>query len=163
MTIFEKALKYILENEGTYSNNKNDNGGATNFGISEKFLKSIGISKNVKTLKLEEATKIYEKYFWISNSFHKIKNENIAIKLFDMSINFGGKTAIKMLQQNIGVFQDGIIGQKTLSAIESFSEAEILEGLIKTCEKRYQKIIERNPSQKIFEKGWMKRAKRIPN
>ena len=38
MTNFNKALTRILENEGGFSKHPNDPGGATNYGISSKFL-----------------------------------------------------------------------------------------------------------------------------
>ena len=151
-----------MENEGGYSENKNDKGGKTKYGISLRFLRGIGIQKAINDLSKQEAENIYKQHFWFSNSCDKIKNEKVAIKLFDMCINFGGKTAIKMFQKVVGVSQDGIIGTKTLQALNDKGEDEVLNGLIQACETRYNEIIKNAPNQKVFLKGWMTRARRIP-
>ncbi len=48
MSNFEKAVEKVLEHEGGYVDHKNDPGGATNYGISLRFVKqSTGIDLDV--------------------------------------------------------------------------------------------------------------------
>ena len=43
---FEEAIKVILKHEGGYSNDKDDPGGATDYGISLRFLQDHDIDLN---------------------------------------------------------------------------------------------------------------------
>lgn len=177
MSIYDTAWGYVLENEGGYSEHRNDPGGATKYGISLRFLKRLPIDegdinedgkideKDIQALSLEEAKEMYKKHFWFSASCDRIKQARIAVKLFDMAVNFGVKTAARMLQKVIGTDQDGIIGPKTLSKINKVDLIDcpsILNRLCNVCEEKYMAIVERAPEQKVFLNGWLKRAKRIP-
>lgn len=177
MNIYDKAWGYVLENEGGYSEDQNDLGGATKYGISLRFLKGLPIDegdinedgkideKDIQVLSLEEAKEMYKKHFWLSASCDKIEPARIAVKLFDMSVNFGVKTAVRILQKIVGTKQDGIVGPQTLCSINTMHEihqADLLKGLVNACIDRYRKIVEEKPGQRVFLKGWLKRAKRTP-
>ena len=43
MSLFDKCLKIVLIHEGGYSDDPDDPGGTTNYGISLRFLKSVGL------------------------------------------------------------------------------------------------------------------------
>lgn len=62
MANFFKAIDFVLDNEGGKSNRKNDRGGTTNFGITDKFLRSINYHKKAFELTRDEAVSIYDKY-----------------------------------------------------------------------------------------------------
>ena len=81
------AIKFVLNNEGGYSNNNNDNGGETKYGISKRMYPDLDIS----SLKIDEAIRIYYRDFWSTNRYYEIDDEKIAAKIFDFSINIGVK------------------------------------------------------------------------
>lgn len=174
MTIYDEAWTYVLENEGGYSNNPCDAGGASKYGISLRFLKGLPIDEgdinkdgkidkeDIQTLSLEEAKEMYKNHFWLSASCDKIKSRRVAVKLFDMAVNFGVKTAVRMLQKIVGAQQDGIVGPQTLGIVNNMHAADLMKSLVRACEGRYRSIVERNPKQEVFLKGWLKRAKRTP-
>ena len=54
-TKFEKAFEYVIANEGGYVFDKNDPGGATKYGISQKAYHTL----NIRALTLDDAKKIY--------------------------------------------------------------------------------------------------------
>ena len=56
----------------------------------------------------------------------------------------------------------GIVGPKTISACEAKETDEVLRGLVQVCERRYNAIVEKDSSQGVFLKGWLRRAMRIP-
>ena len=82
---FEKAFKYTMSNEGGYVFDKNDPGGATKYGISQKAYPTL----NIKALTVEEAKKIYYCDYWLKGKIDKINDEIVATQLFDFAVNLG--------------------------------------------------------------------------
>lgn len=138
MAKFDLAIPAVLKHEGTEQagiihTNPNDKGGATNdFGITLKFLQSINSKANIddlRTMTREQSIHIYKHYWWIPNRYEEIKNQETADKVFDISINMGAKNANICLQRSIRtasdnavkLVEDGIIGVKTLAAVNSFA------------------------------------------
>jgi len=136
MASFDLAIDTILKNEGGLVNNPRDPGGITNFGISLRFLASLGLKydfnkdgkvddKEIKELTPEHAKLIYQNEFWLKGAFDKVINQKVATYLFDMAVNMGVPQAIKLSQRSLWainkqyhfVDDDGLIGSKTLDAI----------------------------------------------
>jgi lysozyme family protein len=173
---FNKAIPYIFEHEGGYNNHIQDSGGATNWGISLRLLKQIHYDINgdgnvdvldIKALSKENATQIYFDNFW-KNLYDRLPYENLAIKLFDFSVNAGTQEANIVLQKSLNdlgsnLIVDGAIGQNTLNEIIKYSEEKILN--IYCLEQRafYDRIIDKNPQYKTFRQGWYNRASFIPH
>ena len=113
---FEKAFDVIIGVEGRYSNDANDPGGETMYGISKKAypLEDIG------ALTKARAKELYKRDYW-----DKVKGDQLPHPLclfaFDAAVNQGVDAAIKMLQKSLGVPQDGIIGGATLAKAEKAS------------------------------------------
>ncbi len=82
---FEKAFDYMIQNEGGYVSNKNDPEGETKWGISKRSYPNI----DIKNLTMERAKKIYYCDFWVKGKFEEIRDERVAIKLFDLAVNVG--------------------------------------------------------------------------
>ena len=157
--LFEKAFNYLLFFEGGFSDNKNDSGGETKFGISKKSYPEIDINQ----LTLEKAKDIYYKDFWLKSKCYKIIHPKIAIKVFDISVNTGINTAIKILQRSIRASggylnEDGIIGQKTILYANEINEEVLLSSLKSEIAGYYRLLIAKNDKLKTFEKGWLNRA-----
>ena len=57
LTHFDEIIEKVLEHEGKYSNDSDDLGGETNFGITKRFYPDI----DIKNLTKEEAIDIYYK------------------------------------------------------------------------------------------------------
>ena len=67
-------------------------------------------------------------------------------------------TAIRKAQKILNVSIDGIIGNVTLNALNSFNEDDFDIIFDEYEIKYYKDIINKNQSFKIFENGWKKRA-----
>jgi lysozyme family protein len=68
-----------------------------------------------------------------------------------------GVKVIKKVQKLLGVTADGVVGAKTLAAINGHS-GDALFGLIKEARKRYyENIVKKDSTQKTFLKGWLNR------
>ncbi len=141
---FEKALEYLFQAEGGYSNHKNDKGGATNFGITQRTYDAYQQRKGfaptpVKQITRQEAAQIYYEDYWIASGADKIDNFPIALILFDSCVNHGvsaGKSLYKKADNNA-------------------------EKFLNLRREKYKSIVKNNPSQKVFLKGWLNRIDRL--
>lgn len=117
---FDKCFSFVIGEEGNYTDDPRDNGGATKYGITLKTLAAwrhpqTVTKDDVKNLTLEEAKLIYEKNYWRliqGDSFPFIA----ALMLFDAAVNSGPAQAVIWLQRALGVTADGACGPATLAA-----------------------------------------------
>ncbi|HJV48064.1 MAG TPA: glycosyl hydrolase 108 family protein [Geothrix sp.] len=171
-SVLEEALAFTLGNEGGYTNHPADPGGATNFGIIQRNLDAwnalhsdLGFPTDVKDLTQSQAEAIYRADYW---RWDAIADPTIAIKLFDIGVNCGTGTSIKLLQKALNLLVtppiavDGQLGPATLSAANAQSPGALIQAICQTQRDYYQAIVDRNPSQSVFLKGWLNRAARIP-
>lgn len=100
--IFKKALKFILQWEGGYSNNPHDYGGATNKGITQKTYNAWRKTHNlplqdVKNISNQEVENIYFCNYWIPARCDCMCPK-FAILVFDTAVNMGLKRAQEFLK-----------------------------------------------------------------
>lgn len=182
---FDCIISNLLFLEGGFVNNPNDSGGATNFGISCKFLKSlceddksllsffdkdgdskIGIS-DIKNLTKEDAIYLYRNFFWEKYNFNLLPPTALVQKVFETSVNIGAKPAIKNLQKSINVFLpnnskivvDGIIGEKTIQAVNILESKfeKILSNFVENSIAYYRLLVKQYPKNSQFLNGWINR------
>jgi len=157
-TTFMKALRFTSKWEGGYVNDRYDAGGETKYGISKRAYPDL----DIENLTREEADAIYERDYWRKPKFHKLPAK-VAIAAFDFGVNSGHKRAVKYLQRIVGAHDDGMLGPKTLAKVDSFKElitnweAELVLMYLEERKKFVKRIVENNPSQKRFLKGWLNR------
>ncbi len=168
---FEEAFRAVLQIEKGYVNNKFDNGGETKFGISKKTYPEL----DIPNLTLEEAKNIYFYDFWNCDllKLSNITDKEIAIELFDTSVNMGqddaGKflqTALNHINRNQRIYKDlpttGFIGSLTLAALEIVLKRGEKQKLLKALNgeqyKKYVEIIEKYPEQEMNFVGWLERV-----
>jgi lysozyme family protein len=163
--VIEKSLPYVLTNEGGFSDEENDAGGATNYGITHddlaQFLGHSVSTSDVKNMTLATATEIYKKLYWDVLDLDQIIDQNVATCIFDMGVNFGNSIAVKFSQQVCNVTVDGHLGPITIAAINKQSRENFIRSFENLCEHRYNNIVASRPSQMVFYRGWMARAKRL--
>lgn len=176
MALFLPAFEALIVNEGGFSNHEKDPGGATQYGISLRFLQSLGtygdIDKNrivdeqdIKLIDLDFSKEIYKKYFWDNNKYGDISSQGVATKIFDMAVNMGSVRANKLLQEACNhvsdddrLTTDGVIGGKTLGKVNKI-DASMMQNLLACLSSNYYlRICEGNNSLRAFLKGWLVRA-----
>jgi len=117
---FERALKFVLSQEGGYSDNANDPGGATNLGITQATLSKWRGRKvardEVRALSVRQVSAIYRRNYWQACKCDHLPPA-LAFLMFDAAVNQGVGRAIKILQKSIDTKVDGIIGPQTLKAV----------------------------------------------
>jgi lysozyme family protein len=168
MGTFEAAIQYVLDNEGENSNDAADSGGQTRFGITHTEAARHG--RDIATLTIADAESIYRSDYW---KFDGIVDQRVATKLFDMAVNLGLGTAVKIAQTAVrfthpeSVAADGIFGPLTEAAINGSnnmrpSTDSLLYALAAGCVRRYVTIVENDRLQLVFLRGWIERALKLP-
>lgn len=173
---FKKALDFLLspEIEGGFNNIPGDKGGATNCGISLKFLRDTGDYdlgdvdgdgdidiQDIRLMNHKTAGRIYKKYFWDYFPMAEIPAQ-VAYVVFDVAVNSGQRTAAKLLQKALGIAADGVIGPKTIHALRcvdsSFNLADKMCQLRKT---QYVSYVQHDASLQQFLDGWLNRVDHV--
>ena len=152
---FDAFMDVVLKHEGGYVNDPDDLGGETNYGITKRRYPEM----DIKNLSIEQAKEIYRLDFFNSMNLHYISDDLLALHLFDMGINAGRGTAIKLLQELLkGVDPDGIMGPFTAQRI-SYADPIVdltTAYMAKRIEYYYKVSLRRN--NKKFLRGWINRV-----
>lgn len=163
---FDNAFEKLILNEGGFSDDPYDAGGATIYGITSRdYPDTYRVVLELyrmgnKELALDAAKRFYRKEFW-NELYQGIPDSSLTFKIFDLSVNTGKKTAVKMLQTAIAKFDkfikiDGIFGQKTLMAIQNIESEKLYVEYILVAESRYRKL----KTAWRYLRGWTIRLKK---
>jgi len=181
MSRFEFAIETVLAHEGGFVDNPHDPGGATNYGVSLRWLKSVGDSDgdgfmdgdldfdgdgehfDIRQMQREDAEDFYFQHWWNKHGYASIAAQVVATKVFDLAVNMGAKQAHKCLQRavhatGVELNDDGIIGPKTLEAINGADQWQLVAALRSEAAGFYRQLPISKPSLKQFLRGWLKRA-----
>lgn len=176
MASFDIAYnKYIKPNEGGYANVANDTGGETYAGIARNynpvwqgwgyidFIKRTRGTITINTMFPDIQYMVDEFYLnrWNANRFSEISSQSVANLLFDFHVH-SQSHAIKAVQQLVGVTVDGVMGTKTITAINSADPAQLHDQLKEYRIRFLNSLIQNDPTQADFFEGWMARIARFP-
>ena len=112
---FDTAFVELLGHEGTYSNDPNDPGGETMWGVTIAVARANGYMGAMRQMPTEVAKAIYRKQYWDACRCDE-SPDLIRYVVFDASVNSGVGQAVKWLQRALGVTADGAIGPQTIAA-----------------------------------------------
>lgn len=166
----DDLISDVLRREGGYVNHPADRGGPTKYGITQDTLAAwLGRPASVddvKALDEDTAREIYAQRYYHAPRIDSLP-EIVRPILFDVAVNSGPRRAVMMLQQVVNdagfgpVDVDGALGPQTRKAAER-AAAEmgpfLVNALVEERKAFYAAIIAGNPSQAVFERGWMARA-----
>lgn len=165
---FEPILTNTLKLEGGKTV---DTGGVTNMGVTQSAFDAYAQENNipvksVNDLKLGDVSKFYEEKYWKQPKISELPSEKVAALVFDYGVNAGTGTAVKSLQKIVGSKSDGVIGKKTLAAVNEYiakhGEQELAERIISDREDHYVNLVNSNPDKygRYFN-GWMNRITKL--
>lgn len=145
---FDEAFELLIDHEGGYVNHPNDPGGETKFGISKRAYPNEDIAR----LTLERAKQIYRRDYWDKVEADALPPE-IRFDVFDVAVNSGVRTAIRMLQRAAFAEVDGVLGPRTRMAIKSMNPL-VLFARINGARLAFMADL---PTWPTFGRGWAKR------
>ena len=126
MTI-DQIIDGIFEAEGSrFTNDPADPAGATKFGITlatlRRWRRRGGLTQavtaaDVRALQPTEARAIYRRRYITDPSFDQLPVE-VQSFVVDTGVHFGPSAAARQLQKAVGATVDGVVGPKTLLAVE---------------------------------------------
>jgi len=165
MAKIEILAPFILKWEGGFSNDPDDAGGATMKGITiaafRQYRKENGLPvpsvAELKGISDAEWTDILRKYYWNPWQADSIQSQAIANLLVGWGWGSGVKTAIIQFQKLVGLTQDGVVGEKTLLAINNANEIELFNRIWVARKDFFVNIVKSSPSQIKFLAGWLNR------
>lgn len=166
---FQRAWLDTKRLEGWHSNDPEDPGGPTTFGITEDTARKFGYSRPMTELTEEEARLIAYQGYWDAYGIEWIArvNEPVARFVFDLFFNHSPATATGIIQNAVRhrkpeVVYDERWGSQTRGAVIKLCQegwARNLLGAMKGA--RYLYYIGRvgsKPSQRKYLWGWMRRC-----
>jgi len=160
---------FVLSFEGGYANVKGDRGGVTNKGVTIETWRRYGYDKNGDRVidrrdmgLITEYDAIYvimKPIFWDKWKADDIRSQSIANLLVDWYWN-SGAYGIKIPQSVLGVSIDGVVGPKTIAAINGHPDERELFRRLWVAREEFFKRVAVGP-QKKFLKGWLNRLNGI--
>jgi lysozyme family protein len=158
MANYAKVIKKILKWEGGYAGNI-DGMTCTMKGVTlATYRKFFGKDKNCKDLKgitQAEWDLIFKEGYWDKWKADDINNQSIADLLVDWCWT-SGIYGIKLPQRVLGVKDDGVVGDKTIAAINDYSDQKELFDKFWNRRKKHFQDIAKNGKEK-FLAGWLNR------
>ena len=169
------ALIETFGNEGGRQCLKSDPGnqypdgswGCTQFGMSPRSYPNMPLNPP-----LDYVAHVYERDFWKPLHLDEVKSQIVANAIFDAAVNQGEGTWRKRLQMGLqetinlanakaaDIPVDGVIGPRTIQALNSVDQVDLYVNLIGLQWERYHLIVRNNPKMKEWYRGWMKRVAR---
>ncbi len=187
MADFRLALRKILENEGGYVDDPDDQGGETYMGISrrhhpkwegweriDQYKKSTRFPEvlDVDAVIRQWVRDFYHDLYWNPIGLSKVASQDAAEELLDMAVHLGVKRAVIFLQRGLNVLNrrgrlwndlvvDGSAGLRTRTALSKYEAMEAPGFLVKVLLlQRGGYYIDRALDREVNEKyirGWLRR------
>ena len=151
---FERAIDFVLKQEGGAVDHPSDRGGATKFGISSRAHPDVDLS----TLTREGAIELYRTRYWLPIQGDALP-QALGLVLLDHAVHAGIPAAVRALQRRLGFDAhetDGVMGPKTLAAALSCPTRSLIRFLLRD---RAKQLVHQgtNASQQVFLGGWVNR------
>ncbi len=158
---YMECLARVLKHEGGYVNDPLDSGGRTNLGVTQRVWEEwVGhpVSEaDMRALTPEKVAPMYKMKYWNPSYCEKLP-KGLDYVVFDFAVNAGTGRSVKTLQSAIGVVADGVIGPRTMAAINGANPKELINKFSDARADFYQGIVARKPDQVRFIKGWLNRV-----
>lgn len=159
------ALKYIFPNEGGFTNDLNDPGGPTNWGVTvdewEVFFNKRLTADDVKNATYEDAINVYLNHYWLPVGLDSITDKYKACAIFDQCVNRGiskgteiAVTAVNMTKNHVSFSPDQI------AAINACDRIGFILKFASIARASYLHLLAQ-PRFAKYAHGWLNRAERL--
>lgn len=150
---FDEAFHHLLGHEGGYVNHPDDPGGETNWGVTKVVARQHGYEGLMKDMPVEVAKAVYRKSYWDAVQADNLPPA-IRYAVFDAAVNSGVGTSVRWLQQSVGATPDGVLGPKTLAALQEVNP----DGLLRRMLARRLRAMTDMKGWPSFSAGWTRRV-----
>lgn len=185
---FDKWVPFLLEVEGgctitpgltpreiyeargqkAFSNHPNDPGGATMMGITLSVYRlwramngrPVTTAEHLQAMTYGEWSSIIKTYFWDHFKCSQASLECLAVCMADGIFN-SGTAGVKELQRVLGVEADGIVGRKTVGALQRQRSRESGRAMCQQLLDMRIERLRRLPTYKTFGRGWERRIEAL--
>mgnify|MGYP003057306386 CR=1 FL=1 len=157
---------FILSFEGGYVNDPHDPGGATNRGVTIATWRQVGYDKDgdgdidVADLKLitpdDAVSRVMKPHYWDRCQADRIKSQSVANIMVDW-VWASGKHGITGVQKILCVEADGIVGEKTLAAINAQEPRALFDHIHRARARFIDQLIAGRPTSARYRAGWLRR------
>lgn len=171
----DQLIDELIGREGRYSNNPNDRGGPTMWGITEAVARKHGWRGLMRDLPRPLAVHIFRQEYFVEPGIDQVYglSQAIAEEMFDTGVNMGVSLPGPWLQSILNALNnhgkeypdlvvDGQLGQATVAALRAFlnrrgadGERVILRALNCLQGVRYLEITEKREANEDFYFGWL--------
>lgn len=148
---FDQAHALLMKSEGGYSNNPNDPGAETMWGVTARVALKDGYTGPMRTLPLERAKSIAKRLYWDAVRCDELPAV-LRYPMLDAAYHSGPVQAIKWLQRAVDVADDGILGPMTLTAARRDPASAVMRMLAFRLD-----FMTSLPTWSHFGKGWSRR------
>ena len=151
-----------------FANDKYDRGGATMCGVTiatyTEYCRRKGYPsptvERLKAMSYEQWRDILKSLYWDRCRADEIKSQPIANIMVDW-VWASGAHGIKGVQRLLDVEADGLVGDKTLAAINAHDPAHLFRLIHQARHAFVEGIVKRSPSQAKWLRGWKRRIDAI--
>ena len=154
-----------------WSDDPLDTGGATMIGVTIGTYRTYCVYKgkkrpskeDLKNIPYKEWRDIVHTLYWSKWKADLIENQHVANMIVDWVWASGQGIGIKRVQKILGVTADGIVGPKTIAAVNAADPKQLFDAVYNARAAHFNAIVKAKPSQKKWLKGWMNRINYIHN
>jgi len=150
----------VIKSEGGFVDHPKDPGGMTNLGVTRSAWQGY-LNRDVTEAEMRALTPDTVKPFYKAMYWDKIKGDQLPSGVdyaaYDLAVNSGVGRAAKYLQEIAGVTADGVIGPKSLEAIQSCDAKETADAI---CDMRLD-FLKKLSTFDTFGRGWTDRVGRV--
>jgi len=165
-SIFIQCFAIIVGEEGGWDQDPRDSGNWTSgtIGVGTCAGTKYGVSAaayptlNIGALTLADAQGIYYRDYWTKIAGDALPPD-IALYTFDAAVNSGWRRGAMWLQTALGVTPDGLIGEKTISALRGVNDNAALVGTLLGTRIVFMSD---TPVWKTYRGGWTTRVCALP-
>lgn len=130
---FMKVFERTIGHEGKFQKDTRDRGNWTGGEVGKGTLKGtkFGLSAmtyphlDIENLTLDDALNLYYNDWWLKFGMERW-HKALAYQMFDAAFNHGTGRANQFLQRAVGVKDDGIVGNATISKVAEFDINDLL-------------------------------------
>lgn len=160
---FIPAVRFVLDHEGDGAASKDDPGGTTRYGISQRAYPDLDLSQFTES----QAVALYLRDYWEPLRCNELPRP-VALAVMDTAVNCGRQRAARWLQEAYNALTsgyplkvDGVIGPITTRAVFALADGErevVLAFALLTRRLEHYASLARREPHRSYLRGWVRRV-----